>query len=1129
MPRTLSPLSQQPSIILLATITWRRISALMITMLFSVTVATTALAADTTLPKRANVEKSLANFDRKSSLSELETTQQHALRDTLKYLDELDKNRERLEAINQAQKQAPAQLEIAKSQQAAFVPYDPEQGIYDGQPVEVLVKKLTNALDLLKKTQEDLSKASSQLINYQTLPEQAQTTLQQALSRLEEIRQQLSLRAKESDALTNAEVGALETEREALNSRIDLRTRELWSSDSLRRIAIAKQALLNKQVDSLELELESIQTSLNIQRRLRIESLIDEASADLPATFADLPDLNHVVEENRALTATIINLSQNTNSLIRDNININTRLDRVRQTERNLSEQIDLLKGSLILSRILYQTQKNLPRISTNKDLGEKIKDLRLEQFQLNQQQANTLEPSKQADKILSGAHKETQETAPDDLRAALIQLLKVRDELRSQLDAEMSRNLNLAISMQVGQEQLVAISENLRATVREQSFWMPSNQTLDLDWWLNMPQELYQQVRKIDWQGSAKNLKVALAESYNSIAVFLLAVAIWFRRGHWKRQLAAIESDIGRVRADSQLHTPRAIAIGLLLEAPVPLLLCAVSFLFDDTDPARLILGSIALRLAMLWMTFAICLRLLRPGGITEMHFHWSAEASAQLRKWLMLIGVGMIVPSCISGIEMHRPELLPDNVPAMLLLMISALLIAAGLFKVVFHYPRKNSSAVLRVCMALLFMLVPLALILITELGYFYSAAKLSSRLIESFYLAILWGLLGNSAVRGMAVAARRLAFKRALSRRQARDADQKEASEAPIEEPPLDMEQVNQQSLRLLRLALLISFSVIFYLVWSDLLGTFGYMNKITLWETSVGDGALQQWLPTSLGDVVSALITMIITLMLSRNLPGLLEMLILSRLTLRPGSSYAITTLLSYSILTIGFLSALNSMGFAWEKLQWLVAALGVGLGFGLQEIFANFVSGLIILFERPARIGDVITIGDLSGTVSRIRIRATTIIDFERKEIIVPNKSFVTDRLINWSLTDSITRITVTVGFAYGSDLDKAYSVLIQAAKENARVLKDPEPVALFLAFGASTLDHELRVHVKEVSDRLPATHELNRRIDALCREHDLEIAFSQLDIHIRSKDGEEVCITPPTNENTAPRKGDDTQ
>jgi potassium efflux system protein len=206
--------------------------------------------------------------------------------------------------------------------------------------------------------------------------------------------------------------------------------------------------------------------------------------------------------------------------------------------------------------------------------------------------------------------------------------------------------------------------------------------------------------------------------------------------------------------------------------------------------------------------------------------------------------------------------------------------------------------------------------------------------------------------------------------------------------------------------------------------------------------------------------------------------------------------------------------LSTLGVSWDKLQWLVAALSVGLGFGLQEIFANFISGLIILFERPVRIGDVVTIGNLSGTVSKIRIRATTITDFDRKEIIVPNKTFVTDQLVNWSLNDTITRITLTIGVAYGSDLELVHKLLLQAAQDNPRVLRDPIPLVFFLTFGDSTLNHELRVHVRELGDRNAATDEINRAIDRMFREHGIEIAFRQLDIYVKNLTGQEVQLSP---------------
>ena len=198
---------------------------------------------------------------------------------------------------------------------------------------------------------------------------------------------------------------------------------------------------------------------------------------------------------------------------------------------------------------------------------------------------------------------------------------------------------------------------------------------------------------------------------------------------------------------------------------------------------------------------------------------------------------------------------------------------------------------------------------------------------------------------------------------------------------------------------------------------------------------------------------------------------------------------------------------------WNKLQWLVAALSVGLGFGLQEIFANFISGLIILFERPVRIGDVVTIGNLSGTVSRIRIRATTITDFDRKEIIVPNKTFITGQLVNWSLSDTVTRVTIRVGVGYGSDLELVRRLLLQIAQHNPRVLREPNPMVYFLNFGESTLDHELRIHVRELGDRNPAIDEINREIDRQFKEHGIEIAFRQLDVFIKNVSGQQLHIS----------------
>ncbi|GAL30693.1 potassium efflux system KefA protein [Vibrio variabilis] len=159
--------------------------------------------------------------------------------------------------------------------------------------------------------------------------------------------------------------------------------------------------------------------------------------------------------------------------------------------------------------------------------------------------------------------------------------------------------------------------------------------------------------------------------------------------------------------------------------------------------------------------------------------------------------------------------------------------------------------------------------------------------------------------------------------------------------------------------------------------------------------------------------------------------------------------------------------------------------------------------MILLFERPIRIGDIVTINQLSGTVSKIQTRATTIIDWDNKEIVVPNKAFITEKLINWSLTDPITRIVIPIGVAYGSDIEKVESILYEIATSHPLVLEEPSPSVFFLAFGASSLDFELRVYITAIDHRLSTIHIINKDIDRRFNENGIEIAFPQMDLHIR--------------------------
>jgi potassium efflux system protein len=235
-----------------------------------------------------------------------------------------------------------------------------------------------------------------------------------------------------------------------------------------------------------------------------------------------------------------------------------------------------------------------------------------------------------------------------------------------------------------------------------------------------------------------------------------------------------------------------------------------------------------------------------------------------------------------------------------------------------------------------------------------------------------------------------------------------------------------------------------------------------------------------------------------------LPGLLEIALLQHLPLENAVRYAISTLSRYAILTLGIAMTFNSIGVRWASIQWLVAALGVGLGFGLQEIFANFVSGLILLFEQPIRVGDVITLGETTGSVTRIRMRATTVTNFDQQELIIPNKDLITGRLLNWTLTDSTNRMTIQVGVSYSSDPILACALLREVCVQHPNVLSDPAPTAFFEQFGDSTLDLKARFYLANLEQRLPTRHDLHSQIMKKFAEAGIEIALPQRDLHLRT-------------------------
>jgi len=243
---------------------------------------------------------------------------------------------------------------------------------------------------------------------------------------------------------------------------------------------------------------------------------------------------------------------------------------------------------------------------------------------------------------------------------------------------------------------------------------------------------------------------------------------------------------------------------------------------------------------------------------------------------------------------------------------------------------------------------------------------------------------------------------------------------------------------------------------------------------------------------------------LSLILSWIIQALVDAEVMTRQGTEYGVKVAVKTLIHYSLILLGFLVAISVAGIDMSKFAILAGALGVGIGFGLQNIINNFLSGLILLFERPVKVGDTVNVDDQWGTITRIGLRSTVVETVDRSEVIVPNSELISQRVTNWTFSSNVARVVVPVGVAYGSSLDQVLAILLQAAGEHPLALSDPAPSAIFTGFGDSSINFELRVWVADFSERLQVRSDLGLAIDRHFRAAGITIPFPQRDLHLQS-------------------------
>ena len=992
----------------------------------------------------------------------------------------------------------------------------PNNPDYASQSLATLQAQLEKLTNQQQDAQSALSAVNTQLAGQSAVSERAQTALTDNVKRTQELNQKLA------DPTTSSLLKQqIQLELQLIELKNAYNQILLKNSDQFTVLYQSRYDLLNTRVQALQKQIAAIQDVINQKNLAKTQNQVEQAQQQ-SQNVEQNPLIQKELNLNAQLSQYLLEQTEKTNTLTQDELRMRNVLDNMTQTQRTIDEQISALQGTLVLSRIIQQQKQKLPTNLNIQGLSKQIADLRVQIFDITQKRNELYDIDAYISKI---EQNENKSFTPAE-KTQLTNLLTERRKVASDLIKSLNNQLNLAISLELTQQQITQISDQIQSKLDQQSFWVKSNNPINLDWFKKLPMSLKAQFdgigKKIGFPTNFDNLPYLLTYVF---ILFVIGGLIFKFKESIKQRLSVINGEINTLRSDSQWHTPLALFYTAFLSLSGTLWFlaaCQLLGFFFVKNPQEF--WEWSLSMAGYWWFFSFILAILRPNGILVRHFGFAKESAAALQDVTKRIIVSVVLLLNTSIFSNVMDTGLANDVLG------EINTIVALLFCIVIIAPRfvrteksLNSSVTdqrdrtLLKIMRVLLQLVPVILIALVALGYYYTALNLITHIINTYIAWVVWSLVRHTIYRGITVASRRLAYRRLQEKRQQKQQDSSDTSASDDvvviteQEEGLALNEVRSQLLRFADLFIWTALFAIFYYVWSDLVTVVSYLRDITLWQQTSTTEAGVVTETISLFNLIVALIIVVITYILVRNIPGILEVLIFSRVKLSPGTPYTITKLLTYILVAVGGAWAFSTLGMSWSKLQWLFAALSVGLGFGVQEIFANFVSGIILLFERPIRVGDTVTINGVTGTVAKFRIRAITMIDPDRKEVIVPNKSFVTGQVTNWALSNTVTRLVVSVGVAYGSDLELVKRLLLQAANEQPNILKDPEPRALFLTFGASTLDHELRVYVGQVSERNDTLDALNRRVNQLFAENNIDIAFNQLDIFIKNKDtGEEI-------------------
>jgi potassium-dependent mechanosensitive channel len=854
------------------------------------------------------------------------------------------------------------------------------------------------------------------------------------------------------------------------------------------------------------------------------EQLIERIAADVSTQ----PELVALRSETLQLADELIDIVGRSESIAADLRDASAMLEELRGSFNGIRAQLEIAALGESLGPVLmehYQKLGSFDRPETKlRAIGSTLSETRLREFQVARLLSDDTQLRERIYLALeTGADLSAAERAATVAEADRI--LNDRSTLLESLSRAYSETTAQIVDLDQAYRAQADVAGNFRALLDRNLVWMKSHRPLQFMDLVRWPVASANLLIGQEWGRFGQALMRGLLDHPVSALLALLPLVLLARYG---KQLKLYRDSISLRNVGWQQYRSRmafeALGLQMLLVLPLPLLLMWAGWLMSTLDqemPLARAFSSALLQLSLAAYLFLFILRALGPDGFARQHLRWRAarvravEAHLRTALWLLLPlgGLSLVIGVLVQDAALDYAFRVTSILHSLGFLVFAVLIARAGrgMFESAFYSKSYPILASVGSALVLAVIIAEPLVVLLDVRGYHFTARELQHNVFVSVAVLVIAKMINDSGLLLLSIASQR-----SLAVQQSAGEEEQERERAVIAEDGVQLrvaeagDEIDLRAMSASAIAMLQTFvaglaAVTLVLIWQQFFAALTRLEEVVLWNYATTIDGADALAAVSLFDFGSTLLLLVFTLVLAKGLPALLGIVLYSLVT-EKGMLYTIQTLVRYTVIVFGFMLVLQNLGFGWSKLQWMAAGLSVGLGFGLQEIFANFISGLIMLFERPVRIGDVITLGEFSGTIQRIRMRATTITDFDNREIIVPNKMFVTERLINWTLSSSVVRLSFDVGISYDADPRVARDTLLEILNAEPRVRAEPAPAVVFREFGASSLNLRCFAHVDDVSLRFPVQNDLHMRISEVFRERGIEIAYPQMDLHLRSVD-----------------------